>query len=457
VAGYETLADQLADPTREAGLIAAAAADPRLAATLADQLAAAAFTDPAYAAAYAALVAGDAMPPGLELGPADADPIGAARRLADLAAGRAGVRRLEGVPAALRGLLEGTGAAADLERLLAGAAEAITAAGAAAQPLAPSSALLEGVLADLAHRAAMRAQTGSAILGLCTGFPTLDDKLGGLEAGTVTLLAARPNIGKTTLANQWAYTAARAGAPVLYLSYENPPADLVRKHLTRLAQVSALDALRGKASPDKLAAAAATYRDQVGDRLYFAAATAATDTATIRELAGRVARRHPGAGPMLIVVDYLQKLAQAKGGEGRRAGLDDLRGQVGRCVQELRDLAADLRAPVLAVATVNWQAYADGKARPGMASLKESGDLEYAADAVLLLGDETDGLDGADKGAKAIPPPPGVRPVWLTVAKNRYGPTGAVPLIFHEAQGRFEERERPVAVTSFPSFAGGTR
>ena len=455
--GYETLADQLADPTREASLIAAAVADPRLAARLADELAAAAFTDPAYAAAYAALVAGDPVPPGLDLGPADPDPIGAAHRLATLAAGRAGVRRLEGFPAAFRDVLEGTGEAAALGQVLATAAEAIAAAGAVAQPLTPSAALLEGVLADLAHRADLRARTGSAILGLCTGFPTLDDKLGGLEGGTVTLLAARPNIGKTTLANQWAYTAARAGAPVLYLSYENPPADLVRKHLTRLAQVPALDALRGKASPDKLAAAAVTYRDQVGDRLYFAAATAATDTATIRELAGRVARRHPGTGPVLIVVDYLQKLAQAKSGDGRRAGLDDLRGQVGRCVQELRDLAADLRAPVLAVATVNRQAYADGKARPGMASLKESGDLEYAADAVLLLGDETDGLDGADKGAKAIPPPPGVRPVWLTVAKNRYGPTGAVPLIFHEAQGRFEERERPVAVTSFPSFAGGAR
>ncbi len=112
---------------------------------------------------------------------------------------------------------------------------------------------------------------------------------------------------------------------------------------------------------------------------------------------------------------------------------------------------------MLAVATVNRQAYADGKARPGMASLKESEDREYAADAVLLLGDETDGLDGTDKGGKAIPPPPGVRPVWLTVAKNRYGPTGSVPLIFHEAQGRFEERERPVAVATFPSFAGGTR
>ena len=207
--GYETLADLLADPAREAALIAATMADRELAARLADELAPAVFTDPAYAAAYAALVAGDPLPAGLELGSADVDPIGAAHRLRALSTARAGVRRLESFPAAFQSVLAGTGEASALGEVLAAAAEAITAAGTPAQPLAPSSTLVEGVLADLAHRAKLRVETGSAILGLRTGFPTLDDKLGGLEAGTVTLLAARPNIGKTTLANQWAYTAAR--------------------------------------------------------------------------------------------------------------------------------------------------------------------------------------------------------------------------------------------------------
>ena len=109
-------------------------------------------------------------------------------------------------------------------------------------------------------------------------------------------------------------------------------------------------------------------------------------------------------------------------------------------MQELRDLAEAITSPVLAITTVNRAAYASGSDRPGMANLKESGDLEYAADVVLLLSDEPDDPEGKGKQRTSEPPPPGCRAIWLDVAKNRYGKTGPLPLLFSGGTGRFEER-----------------
>ncbi len=303
------------------------------------------------------------------------------------------------------------------------------------------------MLADVAARARQRALTGDAIMGVRTGLGALDEKIGGLEAGTLTVLLARPNIGKTTLCNQWAYRVAAGGDPVLFVSFENPPADLIRKHLVRLSGVAALDVLRGKVAPEHLAAAASTFRRDVGGRLYYASATAATDVATIRCLAFYILRRHRDAGRVLVVVDYLQKLATRPPSDGRRgAGYDDLRGNVGRVTQELRDLAGELASPVLAIGSVNRAAYNRDDARPGLHSGKESGDLEYSAETVLILADEKD----------AAPAPPGMTPVRLEIAKNRYGPTGVVELMFNAAAGRFEERTWP-APTVNGRHAGAVR
>ncbi len=137
----------------------------------------------------------------------------------------------------------------------------------------------------------------------------------------------------------------------------------------------------------------------------------------------------------------LQKLATRPGDDGPRgAGYDDLRGNVARVTQELRDLARTLVAPVLAVSSVNRAAYATDAARPTAASAKESGSIEFDADVVLALADEK------DEGAGLAP---GLKGIKLDVLKNRYGPTGSLALVFDGARGRFDPREPVPAIGGY--------
>jgi replicative DNA helicase len=428
---FETTASLLADAELEAQLVAALATQPAIVEQARDILTRDAFTDAALADAFTALLDGRPVTPPADTIPAQ-DPLAAAQRLADLSGGR----RLAGVPAMLGGKLldlsRGTTTlAAVLSDFTTAASQGVEAA-TPTMPLQPSGALVASVLADAARRADHLATTGSGIIGLRTGLDRLDEMTGGMEGNTLTVLLARPNAGKTTLCNGWAYRVAQDGAPVLFVSFENPPDDLVRKHLVRIAGLSASDVMRGRGNLSMLDAAAQVYQRDVGDRLYYVAATASTNVAAIATMAYRIRRRHPDAPPPLIVLDYLQKLATRPSDEGGRgAGYDDLRGNVARVTQELRDIARALHAPVLTVSSVNRAAYATDAAKPTAASAKESGSIEFDADVLLALADDK------DEGNL----PMGVRPVRLDVIKNRYGQTGSVSLAFNGAQGRFDPRD----------------
>lgn len=424
---FETTADLLADRELEAGLVVALALAPGLVEQVRDELAGDDFADDALGALYAALL--DGRPVAVPEAAAVADVVAAARRVAALAGGR----KLAGVPPLLsQRLLALQRGDATLDDVLADFADAAARgveAATPAQPLRPAGALVGDVLADAAARHRHRQETGNEVMGLPTGLDELDRLVGGFEPGTLTVLMARPNAGKTTLVNQWGYAIAKGGSPVLYLSFENPPADLIRKHIVRIAGVPASDVLRGRAPQDRLAQAAQVFTRDVGDRLYFVAGTAATNVGAIAAMAHRIRRRHPDAGPMLIVVDYLQKLATRPGDGPRGAGYDDLRGNVSRVSQELRDLARAVASPVLAISSVNRAAYANEKAKPSAASAKESGSIEFDSDVMLALADDDDESS-----------PPGLLPVRLDVLKARFGPTGGVRLYFNGAQARFDPR-----------------
>lgn len=106
-------------------------------------------------------------------------------------------------------------------------------------------------------------------------------------------------------------------------------------------------------------------------------------------------------------------------------------------LQQLRDLARELDSPVLAVGSVNRGAYDSDKARPKLASGKESGSVEYDADAVLLLSE--------DKEYDGTPLAPGLLALRLELAKSRYGPKGVIPLYFSPAGARYTSRAQPCA------------
>ncbi len=433
------LTDTLHDPAAEIGTLAALQGNPALAWQFAGHLRPAMFTEgrgEVYAILLAAAQAEQPMPALVEGDPAP-DAAAAALRVRDLAAARILAGGLAQLGQQVGRLAEGGAALGDVlgvfEKATADARELHSAA---AATLAPAGDYLGGIIAEVQRRAAHHAATGSSIMGIPTGYASLDDALNGLEPATLTVLAGQPGMGKTTFANLIAGNVAAQGVPVLYVSYENSRDNLILKHLCRMAGEPESDARRGKSDPHVIAEAAQRFAAHA-QVLYYVEASADTTVETIRGLGLQVRRRH-GAPRMLVVVDYLQKMAHT-------AGYDELRANVGAIAAQLRDLARTLDSPVLALASLNRGGYKDEDKEPTLSDLKESGDIEYGADVVLLMSEDKQGQG---------PPMGSGKPVRLRVAKNRGGPSGmAIPLIFKASIGDFRE----ASTATPPAGANGHR
>lgn len=302
----------------------------------------------------------------------------------------------------------------------------------AAEPLAPAASLLRAVFADIHDRHTQREETGRDAMGHSTGFPRLDRILGGLDRGRMSVLLAAPGAGKTTLSNQIAYAIAETGAPVVYLSFENSPDDLVLKQVARLAGKGAANIRRGQVAPADLQSAYETFQRGAGQRLYYLGGTAATSIETLRSALAQAQRRHPDMYPV-VVVDFLQRLATTSMVVGRGSGLDDMRGRVGIIAQQLRELANETGAHIWAISSTNRAAYNTDKATPTLASARDSGDVEFAADHVVTLAPgKSDSLSMTTD------------PYELGIIKNRHGETGAVAISRERITMRMVETEARV-------------
>lgn len=424
------LADRFRDEGLERGVLAAIARDSKLYWTLLDSLPNGVFAGEGEAwgrvrdaveedAAPDALV--DAVPAEW---PPSAAPAADAERLADLHQRRllAGTQeRLaealndEGVP--------GRELAQRLEEEALKAQRAIRELDGGRLQLA--SALALDVVADARERYEARKDTGKPVMGIKTGIGRLDEITGGLEEG-LYLLGAAPGFGKTTLAAQVSGAVAGGGDPVVYVSFENSAANLVSKMLCARAGLNSRDVRRGYADPDRLALAAA----ELAPVLERIAVVEGTGRLTVAEVRGRALQmmHRTGSDKCLIVVDYLQLWAKAS---AELRGMISARERVEALAGELRGLATRLKSPVLAIVSQNraqGDYGANGKGAPTLDSLKESGDLEYAADVVMFL--------HPAKDRTAVEP---TRAVDLTVAKNRNGEQGKVELTFRADTGVMRE------------------
>ncbi len=312
----------------------------------------------------------------------------------------------------------------------------------AAETLTPAPSLTDGILADLDQRRAAYV-AGRPFLGYSTGFPMLDDLLGGLESQRLTIFLAQPGAGKTTFSNQLAATVAMAGAPVLYVSFENTPRALTLRQIARLAGKRVTDVERGRIDPAALAPAFRDFNARART-LYYVAGGKTTTVEAIRRHVERLGELHPDAGYPLVIVDYLQRLART-GPIGRS---DDARLRVGSVSQELTDLARDTGAHVWAISSTNRQAYSTDKARANLSSAKESGDIEFDADAVIAL--------KKPENAGSLPPH-GKTELLLAVVKNRHGRGGdlAASVLQDWDTLAFTEHDAKPGGTSFVNRARG--
>jgi len=275
--------------------------------------------------------------------------------------------------------------------------------------------------------------TGSHITGVTTGLQKLDDILGGLPAG-LTILSGGPGVGKTTLALQIAIAAAEAGTPALYISFENSPANLTTKGICAVGGLDSKKVRRGQLPVEQLQAAAEQYRAKA-ERLAIIAGHPELTRGQLRGRARRLMNRF-GAERCLIVVDYLQLYAKAA---ADLRGMREVRAKVEAMGADLQALASRLDSPVLALSSQSRGAGYGSGGSTNLDTLKESGDLEYGADAVVFLTESPDRMASAP-----------ARAVLLAISKNRHGTTGQLPLIFRPDLGRL----RPEGQHTYPRAPG---
>ena len=262
--------------------------------------------------------------------------------------------------------------------------------------------------------------------GLATGFSDLDKMTDGLHGGEMIVIAARPSMGKTSLAMNIAeHAAVELKLPVGVFSLEMSAESLMLRMMCSLARVNMRhirDGFMSEADFPKLHHAAGRLS---GSKL-FIDDSAGLSILQLRARARRMAQQH---GIKLFVIDYLQLLNST----ARRAQ-DNRQQEIADISSGIKALAKELNVPIIVLAQLNREIEKDKNRKPRMSDLRESGSIEQDADLVGLLykpnaGDDEDG---------AVTEEGDGLPVSLVIAKQRNGPTGDIHLTFLKPYTRFE-------------------
>jgi replicative DNA helicase len=240
--------------------------------------------------------------------------------------------------------------------------------------------------------------------GVPTGFRDLDNLLAGMQDSNLLILASRPGVGKTSLALGFArYVSVTHGIPVGLFSLEMSQEEVVDRLLVAQAGVDSWKLKSGKLEEEDFTQLTEAM-GQLAEAPFFIDDTPGISVLEIRTKARRLQAEK---GLRLLVVDYLQLV--------RGRGLENRVQEVSEISQSLKNLARELKIPVLALSQLSRAVETRGGARPRLADLRESGALEQDADVVMFLYREDE-----DKPEDVI----------LEVAKHRNGPLGRVPLKF---------------------------
>jgi replicative DNA helicase len=285
----------------------------------------------------------------------------------------------------------------------------------------PVNTLVHDAIATIENYFGRNGQIG----GLATGFPDLDKMTDGLHGGEMIIIAARPSMGKTSLAMNIAeHVSVEMKLPVAVFSLEMSAASLILRMMCSLARVNLRSIREGFMSETdfpKLTSAAG----RLSAAKLFIDDTAGLSILQLRARARRMAQQH---GIKLFVIDYLQLLNSTaqRAKENRQQEIADISSGI-------KALAKELNVPIIVLAQLNREIEKDKNRKPRMSDLRESGSIEQDADLVGLLYKQEAGDDD-----EAAPAEGDGIPVSLVIAKQRNGPTGDVHMTFLKPYTRFE-------------------
>ena len=253
-------------------------------------------------------------------------------------------------------------------------------------------------------------QEGQGVSGVPCGFPDIDKKTGGFQPSNLIVLAARPGVGKTSLALNMAHNIATTGtASVAIFSLEMSKQEITERMLCSAARVASHRLRSGDPLPSEEYYKLVTVAGELEKAPIYVDDTAGINAFELRARARRLASRNLDPPLGLVIVDYLQLMM----GDGRA---DNRQQEVANISRSMKQLARELMVPVIAVSQLNREVETRGDRRPQLSDLRESGAIEQDADLVMFI------YEPKDEGGKGV--------VALDIAKHRNGPTGSVRLGF---------------------------
>jgi replicative DNA helicase len=278
------------------------------------------------------------------------------------------------------------------------------------------------VVTSVFNQIERNSQEGKPSNSVLSGFADFDSLTGGLQPGSLNIIAARPSVGKTALALNIASHAAVAGnSPTLIFSLEMSSEQIVSRLLSALARVNIKELQDSRNFDNAQWTALTDAASQLCNSPIFIDDSSMLSTFELRARCRRFMSRHIGE-KCLVIVDYLQLMSS----DMKR--MDNRQQEVADISRMLKGVAREFEVPVIALSQLSREVEKRGTGkRPVLSDLRDSGAIEQDADIVAFLYRKSyQDLDSTDDTAE------------LSIQKHRNGPTGKVNLVFYREFSRFE-------------------
>ena len=279
------------------------------------------------------------------------------------------------------------------------------------------------------------------IVGVPSGLTDLDDRLGGLHKSDLVIIAGRPSMGKTALATNIAFHAAKKiqdegkKSSIAFFSLEMSSEQLSTRILAEQSRIKSNDIRRGKISEEQFDKFIETSKN-ISELPLYIDETPAISIAALSNRARRIKRLY---GLDMVVIDYIQLMRASNFKDGRVQEISEI-------TQGLKALAKELSVPVLALSQLSRAVEQRDLKKPQLSDLRESGSIEQDADVVMFVYREAYYLEKQEPRAATVD-----HAEWqakmnevanlaeIIIGKQRHGPTGNIMLEFEPMFTKFKD------------------